>query len=116
MKCLIHILGLMLTVTVPNFTWASYVNHCLLSAKVLDVKAPTIANVNNQHQDKLVKSQLFINIKVLKAEKHGRADSGCQTVVNQTMKIKIEHPHPVTLRKGQIIEIESCLLYTSRCV
>ncbi|WP_265091484.1 hypothetical protein [Acinetobacter bereziniae] len=40
MKCLIHILGLMLTVTVPNFTWASYVNHCLLSAKVLDVKAP----------------------------------------------------------------------------
>lgn len=107
MKCLIHIFGLMLTVTVPNFTWASYVNHCLLSAKVLDVKTPTIANVNNQYQDKLVKSQLFINIKVLKAEKHGRADSGCQTFVNQTMKIKIEHPLPVTLRKGQIIEIES---------
>lgn len=107
MKCLIYIFGLMLTVTVPNFTWASYVNHCLLSAKVLDVKAPTIANINNQHQDKLVKSQLFINIKVLKAEKHARADSGCQTFVNQTMKIKIEHPLPVSLRKGQIIEIES---------
>lgn len=107
MKYLIHIFGLMLTLTVPNFSWASYVNHCLLSAKVLDVKAPTAAKVNNQGQDKLVKNQLFINIKVLKAEKHGRADSGCQTFVNQTMKIKIEHPLSVTLRKGQIIEIES---------
>ncbi|MCX4167649.1 hypothetical protein ORY94_06925, partial [Enterococcus casseliflavus] len=66
MQCLIHIFGLMLTVTVPNFTWASYVNHCLLSAKVLAVQTPTIANVNNQHQDTLVKSQLFINIKVIK--------------------------------------------------
>lgn len=97
----------MMSLVIPNFTWASYVNHCLLSAKVLDVKAPTTVNFNNQHKDKLVKSQLFINIKVLKAEKHGRADSGCQTFINQTIKIKIEHPLSVILRKGQIIEIES---------
>jgi hypothetical protein len=97
----------MISLVTSNFTWASYVNHCLLSAKVLDVSSTTSSIANNGRQNKFEKREFLVDIKVLNAVKHGRADSGCQTLINQTMKIKIEHPATPSIRKGQFIEIES---------
>ena len=46
-------------------------------------------------------------IKILKAEKNGRADSGCQSLVNQRMRITIEQPPLTSLVKGQVVQVES---------
>ncbi|WP_287909378.1 hypothetical protein [Acinetobacter sp.] len=97
----------MMSLIIPNFTWASYVNHCLLSAKVLDMRSTSSSIANNGRQNKFEKSEFLVDIKVLNAVKHGRADSGCHTFINQTMKIKIQHSPTLSLRKGQDIKIES---------
>jgi len=61
----------------------------------------------NWAQGEFEKSKLTMYIKILKAEKNGRADSGCQSLVNQRMRITIEQPPLISLVKGQVVQVES---------
>jgi len=97
---------LMMGLIVPNLTWASYVNKCLLTVKVLE-ETSTMTMAINGPQSEFEKSKLTMYIKILKAEKNGRADSGCQSLVNQRMRITIEQPPLTSLVKGQVVQVES---------
>ncbi|MFW1853358.1 hypothetical protein ACG9XR_22660 [Acinetobacter guillouiae] len=97
---------LMMGLIVPNLTWASYLNKCLLTVKVLE-ETSTMTMAINGPQGEFEKSKLTMYIKILKAEKNGRADSGCQSLVNQHMRITIEQPPLTSLVKGQVVQVES---------
>jgi len=106
MKSAILGIFLMMGLIVPNLTWASYLNHCLLTVKVLEATS-TMTMAINGPQGEFEKSKLTMYIKILKAEKNGRADSGCQSLVNQRMRITIEQPPLTSLVKGQVVQVES---------
>lgn len=106
MKSAILGIFLMMGLIVPNLTWASYLNHCLLTVKVLEATS-TMTMAINGPQGGFEKSKLTMYIKILKAEKNGRADSGCQSLVNQRMRITIEQPPLISLVKGQVVQVES---------
>ena len=106
MKSAILGIFLMMGLIVPNLTWASYLNHCLLTVKVLEATS-TMTMAINGPQDEFEKSKLTMYIKILKAEKNGRADSGCQSLVNQRMRITIEQPPLTSLVNGQVVQVES---------
>ncbi|MFW1736366.1 hypothetical protein ACG94V_14900 [Acinetobacter sp. ULE_I001] len=97
---------LMMGLIVPNLTWASYLNKCLLTVKVLE-ETSTMTMAINGPQGEFEKSKLTMYIKILKAKKNGRADSGCQSLVNQRMRITIEQPPLTSLVKGQVVQVES---------
>ncbi|MBP6116583.1 MAG: hypothetical protein KA498_08085 [Neisseriaceae bacterium] len=76
----------------PTAAMASYVNDCLLSARILEASTDMAANEQR--------------IKVLGAAKYGRTDSGCRQYVNQVMRIPLEPTKGTRLKEGQRVQIQ----------
>lgn len=83
--------ALFLSLLMPPVTMASYVNSCLLSVRVLEQP------VNQK--------EATWKVKVLGAERNGRADSGCRQYINQVMNIDLDAEKTIQLKEGQRLRV-----------
>ncbi|OTG89871.1 hypothetical protein [Acinetobacter sp. ANC 3832] len=92
----------------PSFTFASYVNSCLLTGVVLKPTSTMMMSFTSPEGEREA-SKLSVKLQIQKAEKHGRADSGCDGFKGKTLDIQIDQPPLISLKKGQMIKIQSML-------
>ncbi len=92
----------------PSFTFASYVNSCLLTGIVIEPTSTMTMSFTSPEGAREV-SKLSVKLQIQKAEKHGRADSGCDGFKGKTLDIQIDQPPLISLKKGQIIKIQSVI-------
>lgn len=92
----------------PSLASASYVNSCLLTGVVLESTSTMMMSFTSPEGAREV-SKLSVKLQIQKAEKHGRADSGCDGFKGKTLDIQIDQPPLISLKKGQIIKIQSVM-------
>ncbi len=90
----------------PSFTFASYVNSCLLTGVVLEPTSTMMMSFTSPEGAREV-SKLSVKLQIQKAEKYGRVDNGCDGFKGKTLDIQIDQPPLISLKKGQIIKIQS---------
>ncbi len=92
----------------PNYSFASYVNSCLLTGTVSEDTSTMIMDIQPENgQGSYEVSHLDVKFKVSSAEEHGRADSGCKQFVGKTLQIRIEQAPLISYKKGSKIKVVS---------